>query len=369
MAVPFINMKAVNNHLLEEFQPELDKIFESGQFVGGPVVQKFEEQFARYAGAKFGIGVNSGTDAILLALTALGIGPGDEVICSAYDFSGSADSIARLGAQPVFVDVRSDSYCVDPDQALATITSRTKAIIATHLFGHACEIDRLTTIARTYSVQVLEDMRHCVGGRVNGRRLGSFGAFGCFSFYPTRNLGAAGDGGLVSSNDEKNAETLRHLRDHGRNVKGEHEVIGYNSRLDAIQAALLSVKLGDVDENNQERIENARLYTQLFKGSPVVTPSFRDDLSHVYNTYCVLVPDRDKLVAHLTEAGIGHQIYYQQPLHLQPAFEYLGYKEGAFPVAEDLGKRGIALPIAPGLKKQHIKETANSLLNFYGVKA
>lgn len=369
MAVPFISMRAVNQHLLEDYTEELQKVFESGQFIGGPYVQKFEEQFARYVGAKFGVGVNSGTDALLLALNALGVGPGDDVLCPAFTFGRCGDVIARLGATPVFVDVRSDSFCIDPDQALATLTSRTKAIVVVHLFGQAAEIDRLSTIARTYSVSVVEDMRHATGGRVGGRRLGSYGAFGCFSFYPTRNLGAAGDGGLISTSDEKNAETVRCLREHGCSLGREHEQIGYNSRLDAVQAALLTIKLQDVDENNLERVENARLYTQLFKGSPVQSPLFRDDLSHVYNMYTVLVPDRDKLAAHLTDLGIGHGIYYPKALHQQPAFEYLGYKEGAFPVAEDLARRAISLPVAPGLKKHQIEEVANAMLSFYGVKA
>lgn len=368
MTVPFINLNAVNDHLVDDYVEQLQELFKAGQFILGPAVQKFEEQFARYIGVKHGIGVNSGTDAVLLALNALGIGPGDEVLCPAFSFGRCGDLIARLGATPIIVDVRSESYCIDPDMAMASMTARTRAIIAIHLFGQACEIDRISTMARTYSVSVIEDMRHATGARINGRRLGSFGQFGCFSFYPTRNLGAAGDAGLVATSDDKYQDMVRVLRDHGCINRENHERIGYNSRLDSLQAALLSLKIQDLDENNLERVENARLYTQLFRNSPVSTPLFREDLSHVYNMYTVLVPERDKLVEHLKEKGIGYGIYYPTPLHLQPAFEYLGYREGAFPVAEDLSRRCISLPVAPGLKKHQVEEVASSILNFYGAK-
>jgi len=369
MAVPFINLKAANGHLVDEFVEEIQKLFESEQFVLGPTVQRFEEQFARYVGAKHGIGVNSGTDAVMLGLKAAGVGEGDEVLCPAFSFGCGGDLIAHLGAKPVFVDVRSESYCMDPDMAMASMTSQTKAIVVVHLFGQAAEIDRLSNFARTYSVSVVEDMRHACGARLGNRRLGSFGMFGAFSFYPTRNLGAVGDAGLITTNDEKAADMLRSLREHGcQSGKDQHDEIGYNSRLDAIQAAFLSIKLQELDENNLERVENARLYTQLLKDSPVQTPQFREDLSHVYNMYTILAPDREKLIEHLNEKGVGHAVYYSTPLHLQPAFKYLGYNEGAFPVAEDLAKRSLSLPVAPGLKKHHIEETANAVLDFYGVK-
>lgn len=366
MAVPFINLRAVNDHLLEDYLEQLPRLFESGQFILGPAVQRFEEQFARFVGARHGIGVNSGTDAVLLALKALKIGPGDEVIIPAFAFGPTAAAVVHLGATPVFVDVRADSYCLDPDLTLSAISSRTKAIIAVHLFGQACEIDRLTTIARTYSVAVIEDLRHATGARFNNRRLGSFGTFGAFSFYPTRNLGAAGDAGLISTNDEKCAELVRKLREGGLIAGGEQEIIGYNSRMDAMQATLLSIKLADVDENNLERVENARRYTQLFKGTPITSPLFRDDLSHVYGHYVVLAPEREKLSEHLTAKGIGHGIYYAKPLHLQPAFQFLNGREGAYPVAEDLCRRAIALPICPGLKKSQIEDVANTVIQFYG---
>ncbi len=368
MSVPFIQLGAVNNAVLEEFCEDLKQLFESSHYIHGPAVQRFEEQFARYCGSRFGIGVNSGTDALLLSMAAMDVGPGDEVICPAFTYGRCGDVVARLGATPIFADVRADSYCLDPDLAMASIGSRTKAIVAVHLFGQACEIDRLVTIARTYSVSILEDMRHATGARLGNRRLGSFGRFGCFSFYPTRPLGGIGDGGMITTHEEAAAEKLRQLRDHGRSATdGSHVLIGYNSRLDALQAMLLQRKLQELDENNLERVENARLYTRLFKESPVTTPVFRDDLSHVYNMYTVLAPDREKLIEHLNAKGIGHKVYYPAPLHLHPAFRYLDYKEGAFPVSEDLARRAISLPIAPGLKKHHIEEVASTVLEFYGV--
>lgn len=368
MGVPFISLKAVNNHLVDDYLEEVKTLFDGGQFILGAPVQRFEEQFAKYIGVRHAVGVNSGTDAMLLALNALGVGPGDEVICPAFTFGRCGDAIARLGATPVFVDVRSESFCLDPDMTLAAITQRTKVIIAVHLFGLAAEIDQLSNIARTYSIAIIEDMRHAAGARVGNRKLGTWGQMGCFSFYPTRTLGAAGDAGLITTGDEKAAERIRRLREHGRAgaMTGEHDIIGYNSRLDAMQALLLQLKMPDLDENNMERIENARHYNTLFRNTPVSTPIFRDDFSHVYNMYTAMVPERDKLAEHLTEKGIGHGVYYRTPLHLQPAFAYLDYQEGAFPVAESLAKRAISLPISPGLTKHQIELVARTVNEFYG---
>lgn len=370
MAVPFIDFKAVNDHLVEDWFEQLQKIFESGQFILGPSVQKFEEQFARYIGQRHAAGVNSGYDAMVLALRALGIQPGDEVICPAFACGPIASAILRVGASPVFVDVRSDSFCLDPDLTLSALTQRTRAIVVSHMFGQAAEIDRLSTIARTYSVSIIEDMRHAAGARFNNRRLGSFGNASAFSFYPTRPLGATGDAGMILTNDEKCIELVRCLRedDCGLDPAGS-PMAGHGSRMDAVHAAFLSLKLSDLDENNLERVENARLYTQLFRDTPVATPVFRDDLSHVYGHYTVRVPERDKLVIHLEEKGIGCGVYYRQPLHLHPNLSSLNYKEGAFPVAEDISNRALSLPICPGLKKHQIEEVASTIKAFYGVPA
>lgn len=370
MAVPFLDFKAANEHLLDDYYEQQKKIFESGQYILGPAVQKFEEQFARYVSVRHGIGVNSGTDALVLSLKACGVGPGDEVICPAFAPAACASAIMQLGAIPALVEVRSESFCLDPDICLSTITPKTKAILVLHMFGLSAEIDRLSTIARTYSVQVVEDMRHAAGARHNNRRLGSYGAATAFSFYPTRPLGALGDAGMVVTSDERVHDVVRKLRSDDCDVDASGQPLaGCASRMDAMQAAFLSLKLPDLDENNWERVENARLYNQLFEGSAVQAPIFRDDQSHVYGHYTILAPERDKLAAHLEEKGIGHGIYYRTPLHLLPALAHLNYKEGAFPVAEDIARRAISLPICPGLKKHQIEEVAATVNAFYGVTA
>lgn len=370
MAIPFLDLKEVNNHLLDEFKEQIDHLFETGQYVLGPVVQKFEDQFSRYIQTRYAMGVNSGTDAIVLALKALGIGQGDEVICPAFAPISVASAIFNCGATPVLVDVRSETGCIDPDLTLHSINQKTKAIIAVHLFGHAAEVDRMCTIARTYSVAVVEDMRHATGARQGKRRLGSYGSLACFCFYPTRTLGCIGDGGMVTTGDEKLADRVRNMRDRScLNPNKETDLSCFDSRLDAIQAAFLQIKLQELDENNLERIENAGLYNTLLADSPVQRPPFRDDLSHVYNHYTILCPDRDKLAAHLEQKGIGTRVYYEQPLHMTSLFQALNIREGAHPVAEDLARRALSLPIYPGMKKRQIEEVAGALKEFYGVTA
>lgn len=370
MSIPFVDLWNQHEPLEEEFLEQVKALLRSSQFILGPTVQKFEEQTARYLGVKNAIGVSSGTDALLLALASLGVGPGDEVVMPAYTFVACADVVVRLGARPVFVDVRADTFNLDADKALASLSSRTKAIMAVHLFGQCAEIDRIVTIARTYSVPVVEDVCQAFGAKSHNRRAGSFGLFGAYSFYPTKNLGGIGDGGLLTTDDDQKADMVRKYRDHGRVSTSTylHDIIGYNSRLDALQAAFLSLKLPDVDEMNLERVENARLYNHMFENAPFIVPRFTDDGSHVFNCYTLLVSNRDELQAKLKEKGIGTAVYYPVPLHLQPCLQYLGYKEGAFPVAEDLAKRAISLPIAPGLKKKQIQEVAKEVLEFYGAR-
>jgi dTDP-4-amino-4,6-dideoxygalactose transaminase len=370
MTIPFLDLWTQHESLEEDFLRQVKQLLRSSNFILGPTVQKFEDQMARYLQVKHAIGVASGTDALLLALASLGVGPGDEVVMPAYTFVACADVVVRLGGRPVFVDVKADTFNLDADKALASLSSRTKAIIAVHLFGQAAEIDRITTIARTYSVPVIEDACQSYGAKIHGKRVGSFGLFGAFSFYPTKNLGGIGDGGLLVTDDDQKAETLRKYRDHGRASTGGyfHDVIGYNSRLDAIQAAFLSCKQPDVEEMNLERIENARLYNQLFENTPIVAPKFKDDGSHVYNCYTIQVSNRNELQAHLKSKGIGTAVYYPCPLHLQPCLQYLGYKEGAFPISEELAKRALSLPISPGLKKKQISQVAQAVLEFYGIQ-
>lgn len=369
MAIPFNNPSAYNDTVYEDFLKDLETIFSEGQFTQGPAVQKFEETFARFTGVRQCVTTGSGSDALVMALRTLGVGPSDEVICPAFGFASTAEAVVRAGATPVFVDVRPDSYTLDPDKTLASLTSRTKAIIPVHIFGHAAEIDRITSIARTYSVSVIEDCRGAAGARLGNRRLGTYGEMSVFSFHPNSPLGGLGDGGAICTNSEPHATLLRKLRNHGRDPESAtHEMIGYYSLLDTANAALLLHKLQDLDENNAENIENAGLYNRLFLGSPVIPPMHRDDGSYVYTSFAVQVPDREKLSAFLTEKGIGHAVFCTLPVHLQPAFAYLGGIEGAFPIAEELCAKTLMLPIMPGLKKHQVESVADAILEFYGVK-
>ncbi len=368
MQVPYRDLSALNEVVVDDFLADLKAMFEDSQFSPPATIQKFEEIYAKYIGNKFCMAVGSGPDTILLALRALGIGPGDEVIVPAFGSATAAEAVARVGATPVFVDVRAETYTIDPDKALATITSRTKAIIPSHVFGHCAEIDRLVTVARTYTVSVIEDARDAAGAKIGHRRIGTFGDFGCFSFDPAAPLGGIGKSGALTTNNDHYATTIRKLREHGENQDGAHEYVGYDSTMDAVQALFLLQKLQDLDENNSECIESAGLYNRMFAGTPVKAPMHIDEGNFVYNRYVVSVPDRDKLVEHLKEKTIGYEIPFTHPVHMQPCFAYLGSREGAYPIAEELARTSIALPIAPGLKKRQIEEVVNSVLEFYGVK-
>jgi len=368
MQVPFQDLSAVNDGVADDFLAELRTSLEEGQLASAQHVQKFEEIFARFIGNKFCMGVGSGSDGILLALRALGVGPGDEVICPAFGTIAPAESVVRVGATPVFVDVRAESYTIDPDKALASITSRTRAIIPSHLYGHCAEIDRIVTVARTYTVSVIEDVRDAVGARNGHRRIGTYGEFGIHSFAPTAPLGGLVEGGAITTNNEHYASMIRKLRDHGRSGEGVHEFVGYSSTMDAVQAMMLLHKLQDLDENNAECIETAGLYSRMFAGTPVVAPSHVDDGSFIYNSYVVMVPEREKAIEVLKEKGIGCGIPQALAVHLQPCFAYLGIREGSFPIAEDVAKRALALPVSPGLKKRQVQEVAETLLGIYGVK-
>ncbi|MDX1970980.1 MAG: DegT/DnrJ/EryC1/StrS family aminotransferase [Candidatus Sumerlaeia bacterium] len=362
MPICFSDPTATNNAIYDDYLADLKGIFDSGHFIGGPVVQKFEEKFSRFNGNKYCVGLGSGSDPILSALRVLGVGPGDEVICPAFGPISPAEAAARLGATPVFVDVRSDNYTLDVDKALSFMSSRTKAIVGVHLFGHAAEIDRIVQHARTYSIHVIEDCRHATGARFGSRRLGTYGDVSAFSFLPENPLGAAGDAGALNTNNEDIANLVRRLRDHAQNDSGIYEMIGYGSHMDAIQAALLLQKLQELDENNAETIENAGLYNRLFSGTAVQTPAFVADGSNIYNSYVIQVPNRDRVIAALQAKEIGFAVPYASPIHLQPCFAYLQIRPGSFPVAEDLAKRALALPICGGLKKRQLEEVANTVI-------
>jgi dTDP-4-amino-4,6-dideoxygalactose transaminase len=367
MTIPFIDLKLQHDHLLPELWREYQHIFETSNFILGEEVEKFENALAEWLGVEIAVGVNSGSDALVMALRALEVGPGDEVILPTYTFVATADAIVRVGAKPVFVDIDERTYNIDPSKVAAAITPQTKAVIAVHLYGQAADIDAIRSAIGDRKIYVIEDCAQALGTRWRGKLVGTLGDAGCFSFYPTKNLGAAGDAGAIVSPHEQVFERCLLMRDHGRSITDPEmvfEMIGYNSRLSPLQAAFLRLKLAELEEALIDRIENARLYDQRFNESEVVTPEFHDDGRHTYNLYTIQVRDRDRLRNYLHEKKIGSAVYYARPLHLQPCFADLGYHEGSFPVAEDVAQKVISLPIFPGLKKREIESVAETVLEF-----
>lgn len=371
MSVPFLNLKATHESFLREYLHDLQKIFnsDSPDFIGSassPALSEFEKQIAEYLGVKHALGVNSGTDALLLSLDALGIGQGDEVILPAYGFMATADVILRLNATPVFVDIIKETFNIDPVKVEEAVTEKTKAIIPVSLFGLSPDMTAIMEIASKHNLHVIEDVAQATGAEWEGKKLGSIGTFGCFSFYPTKNLGGAGDGGLITTNDDSLAEKIKLFRDHGRGPGG-FEIIGYNSRLDAIQAKYLSYKLDELEDSLFDRVDNARLYNKLFADTDVITPEVPegdDNLTHTFNLYTIKVRDRDRLRRYLQEKGIGSAIYYDVVMPNTPALKHLGYKPGQFPNAEEASKTVISLPVWPGLKRQQIETVATEVNNF-----
>lgn len=329
-------------------------------YILGPTVARFEKHFAERMGVKHAIGVNSGTDALLMTLHALGLQPGDEVICPVYTFVATADVIPRIGANIVFVDVNQD-FTLDVEAVKAAITERTRAVLAVHLYGRAADVVALQQICNDNGIHLIEDVCQACGAEVNGKALGTFGISGCFSFYPTKNLGGFGDGGMVITNNDELAARLRIYRDHGRDTDGKFLEIGYNSRLDALQAALLDVKLPSLDEDNADRVANADFYQANLSPEAFMLPSPAPEGSHVYNLYTVRHPQRDQLRAFLKDRQVETAVYYNRPLHLEPCFEYLGYVEGHFPMAEAMSREVLSLPISPSLTRQELEEVAHAM--------
>lgn len=359
--VPLIDLVAQYETIREEVLQAVERVFASQAFVLGDEVAQFEEQVARYCDASHAIGCASGSDALLLALMALEIGPGDEVITTPYSFFATASAIVRTGATPVFVDIKPDTYNLDPQQIEAAITRRTRAILPVHLFGQCAEMDPIWRIATQHGLAVVEDAAQAIGASYRGRKAGVLGVAGCFSFFPTKNLGGAGDGGLITTDDKDLAARLRRLRVHGDAGGYQHREVGINSRLDALQAAVLSVKLGHLDEWSAARRENARRYSELIDqfglASQVSIPAELADRHHVYNQFTIRVAggQRDEVLKRLRERQIGCSIYYPQPLHLQECFSNLRYVAGDFPEAERAANETIALPIFAelGAERQH----------------
>ncbi len=371
--VPLLDLKAQYETIKDEVREAIDRVLASQRFILGPEVEAFEEEIAAYSQTKYGIGVSSGTDALLVSLMATGVGPGDEVITTPYTFFATAGSIARLHAKPVFVDIDPLTYNIDPEKIEAAITPRTKAIIPVHLYGQMADMDPIMEIAERHGLYVIEDAAQAIGAEYKGRRAGSVGHLGCFSFFPSKNLGGFGDGGMVVTNDADLAERVRILRVHGAKPKYYHHVVGGNFRLDAIQAAVLRVKLRHLDEWTAARQRNANRYRELFReagllerGEAITLPHDAGWGRHIYNQFVIRVPKRrDELKAYLGENGIGSAVYYPVPLHLQKCFADLGYKAGDFPESEKATHETLALPVYPELSAYQSAVVVDSIRRFF----
>ncbi len=366
----FLDLKAQFNLIKDEVMHALEGVMENQQFILGPEVRAFEEEMRAFLGAHAAIGCASGSDALLLALLALGIGPGNEVITTPFTFVATAGSVARVGAKPVFVDICPETFNLDPSQIPAAVNERTRAIIPVHLFGLAAEMNAILKVADDYKLAVIEDAAQALGARYNGTRVGGLGTFGCFSFFPSKNLGGAGDGGLVTTNDPSLADRLRVLRVHGSRKKYYYERLGTNSRLDSLQAAILRVKLRYLDTWTSLRQQRAETYHKLFAEHGLTPrlglPTVPDNCFHVYNQFSVRCADRDALRDFLRNQGIPTEVYYPLPLHLQPAFAYLGYTPGQLPQAEAASREVLALPIYPELSMERQAAVVRAIAKFYG---
>jgi len=363
--VPLLDLKEQFLTIKEEVMAVLEQVFESCEFILGPNVSAFEQEIAKYLGVKHAIGVGNGTDALVLILDALGIGPGDEVITTPYTFFATAECVSRLGAKPVFVDINPITLTIDPEKLEQAITSRTKAVIPVHIFGRAVDMPRIMDIASRHDLFVVEDACQSMGGEIEGKKLGTFGNAGAFSFFPTKNLGAYGDGGLVVTDDDELAERVRMLRAHGSKVKYHNELIGYNSRLDEMQAAVLRVKLRHLNEWDSRRREIALEYNKLLKDLPLQLPDPGDKGEHVFHLYTILTDNREELRAYLKSRGVETGVYYPTSLHLQPAYAELGYCKGDFPVSESACERNLSLPMYPDLTDEQIHYVAETLRGFF----
>ncbi|HME43108.1 MAG TPA: DegT/DnrJ/EryC1/StrS family aminotransferase [Syntrophorhabdales bacterium] len=365
MKVPFLDLKAQYNSIKDEIGAALERVLENTAFAGGPFVAQFEKEFAAFCGTKHAIGVGSGTEALWAALIAVGVGPGDEVITVPSTFIATAEAISFCGARPVFVDIEETTYNMDPAKLEAAITPRTKAVIPVHLFGQMSDMGPIVETARKRKLYVIEDAAQAHGAEYKGKKAGSIGDVGCFSFYPGKNLGAYGEAGAAVTNNDELADKMRMFRDHGQPRKYYHDMIGWNARMDGFQGAVLSVKLKHIDAWNEARRSNARLYTQLLTGANgLAAPREADYGRHVYHIYAVRVRNRDAFMTDLGKKEIATGIHYPVPLHLTGAYNPLGYKAGDFPVAERCADEFVSLPMFPELTAEQIDYVAKEVKAF-----
>jgi len=364
MKVPLVDLVTQYKNIKSEMDAAIHGVLDSGAFILGPAVKEFEKNMAEYTGVKHAVGVASGTDAIQLALMAYDIGQGDEVITTPMTFVATVEVMVLLGIKPVFVDIDPNTYNIDPDQIEDKITSRTKAIVPVHLYGQCADMDAINDIARRHNLVVIEDSAQAVGATYKGKKATSLGDAGCLSFFPSKNLGAYGDGGMVLTDNDEIADRVRKLRVHGSATKYQHVYLGVNSRLDSLQAAILNVKLNYIDQWNEMRGQNAAKYNERLKDTPAVTPFVADTNVHIYHQYTIQVGDRDGLQVYLKENEIATGIHYPIPLHLQPAYQNLGYTKGDFPVAEEVSSHVVSLPMYPELPEERIDYTTEHIKKF-----
>lgn len=370
--IPLLDLQAQHRQIRAEVIAEITRVVDSQKFILGDDVKQLEREIAGYCSADHAIGCASGSDALFLALLAAGVGPGDEVVTTPYTFFATVGAICRAGAQPVFVDIEPDTFNMDMDQLAEVISRRpkVKAVIPVHLFGACCDMDGLERALAGRQVTVIEDAAQSIGAEYNGRRAGSLGHIGCFSFFPSKNLGGYGDGGMLTTNSADLAGRLTALRVHGTRRKYYHDWIGINSRLDALQAAVLRVKLRYLDEWTAGRGRNAQLYREQLAGVPVRVASPRDyQTRHVYNQFVICGDHRDDLQRWLKEQGIGSEVYYPLPLHLQTCFEHLGHARGDFPVSERLANESLALPVHGEIAPDDIAYVSDAIRSFYQMRA
>ncbi|WP_027726388.1 DegT/DnrJ/EryC1/StrS family aminotransferase [Tuberibacillus calidus] len=368
MNIPMLDLTQQYQTLKEDINKALDKVMSSARFILGPNVKQLEESVAKYSRVSYGVGVASGSDALHISLEACGIKEGDEVIVPAFTFFATAGAVARAGATPVFADIDPVTFNIDPKSIEKLITDKTKAIIPVHLYGQMADMKAIKDIADKHHLYIIEDAAQAIGAEFEGKRAGEIGATACYSFFPTKNLGAYGDAGMIVTNSEELAERSRVLRAHGSKPKYYHHVLGYNSRLDEMQAAILNVKLEHLNKWNEMRRKNAAYYTELLNkelGDRVITPVEVENRYHVYHQYTIRVKDRDQLQQFLKDNGVATMIYYPKPLHLQPVFSDLGYKEGDLPESEKACKEALSLPMFPELSKEQQEYIVSKIKEFY----
>jgi len=364
MKVPMVDLVAQYKTIRKEVDKVVKEVIESGWFIMGPNVKAFEEEMAQYCGTQYAVACASGTDALMMGLMAMDIQPGDEVITTPFTFAATAEVIALLGVKAVFVDIDPVSYNIDIKAIEKAINKKTKAIIPVHLYGQPADMDEINALAKASNLIVIEDACQAVGAQYKGKRACSIGDMGCLSFFPAKNLGAYGDGGMILTSNEELNKKLCMIRDHGSDKRYHHAILGLNSRLDALQAAVLRIKLKYIDEWNEARKDRAALYTELLKDASVQVPTVLDDRTHVFHQYTLRVKDRDGLREFLQESGIASAIHYPVPLHMQPAFHDPKQAEGSFPVAEKIAGDVISLPMYPELTENAIQFIASKIIEF-----